>query len=291
MNASELTFGIEFETTMPAGSVTVGGYSSGAAVAWLPEGWKAKGDGSIRAGRGRVGCEFVSPVLKGADGVRQVLEVLTALKARGASVNDSTGLHIHVGGFDMSEQNIARLTTLVANFESAIYATTGTDARERSRWCQSVARHGSFDAAFRGNGNGYGGPVVQSRYHVLNLTNLGRADKRTVEFRAFSGTLNPVKVCGYIHLCLGLVERALKAKRKTNWAAKAVKESSPIHRSGEGQTALTRLFYQLGWIKGRTQFCYGDVTAAGAPTHKSMKRQMMKLAKQYDAKKLARSGQ
>ena len=39
-------------------------------------------------------------------------------------------------------------------------------------------------------------------------------------------------LCVVLGLCLGLVERAHKAKRITNWAAKPVKDSSPIHRNG-----------------------------------------------------------
>ena len=150
----------------------------------------------------------------------------------------------------------------------------------------------SIDAAYRiAATTDRDGSAASDRYHLLNLTNLHRSGKRTVEFRAFAGSLNEVKVVGYIRLCLGLVERALKAKRVTTWTAKEVKDTSPIHRSGEGQTALTRLFYQLGWTKGRTSHVYGDVTTEGAPTHVSIKRQLMKLAKKYDAKKRAAGGQ
>lgn len=273
MQADQLTFGIEFETTMPAGSVNMGSWSSPNQVPWLPQGWTAKPDCSIRAGRGRVGVEFVSPVLRGADGLAQVIAVIGILVARGAKVNKSTGLHIHVGGFDMGHSTIERLTTLVANFEKAIYASTGTRSRETGVYCRSTAAHGSAANAIR-SGN---------RYHVLNLTNITRPNKRTVEFRAFAGSLNVIKVVGYLRMCLGLVERATEAKRKTDWAAKPVKDSSPIHRNGEGQTALTRLFYQLGWTKGRTSRVYGFIPAPGdMPTMKTIKREFIRLAKQYD---------
>lgn len=279
MNASDLTFGVEFETTMPFGVCAVGSYQHGASVAWLPVGWVAKTDCSIRAMGSRQGVEFVSPVLKGEDGIKQVLEVLTILKLHGARVNESTGLHVHVGGFDMNATTIQRLTTLVANFEKAIYASTGTTKRENGRWCQSVQRHGSFAQAAASSA----APVLNNRYHVLNLTNVNRPTKKTVEFRAFAGTLSEVKVLGHIRMCLGLVERAITAKRTTQWKAIDPKESSPIHRNGAGQTALTRLFYQLGWTKGRTEKTYGDVNAEGAPTIEAIKKELMRLAKQYDA--------
>ncbi len=49
MNANEIAFGIEFETTLPNSDTTpIGPYHGGYQVSWLPEGWKAERDGSIR---------------------------------------------------------------------------------------------------------------------------------------------------------------------------------------------------------------------------------------------------
>ena len=74
-------------------------------------------DGSLRAGRGRKAVEIVSPVLKGADGVRQVLAVVRELNARGATVNKTCGLHVHVGFDKNNRPALERLVTLAANFE------------------------------------------------------------------------------------------------------------------------------------------------------------------------------
>lgn len=273
MNANEITFGIEIETHIPAGALPVGSYYSGAPVHGLPEGWVAKQDGSIQAPAGRQGCEFVSPVLKGDDGIRQILAVVAKLNEIGAKVNASTGLHVHVG-WSGDSHALARLVTLVANFEKAIFASTGTKNRERGRWCASVQQHG--DAVRASTASSI------NRYHVLNLNNLYSGRRATVEFRAFAGTLNVVKILGYVSLCLGLVERALSAKKATNFTAKKPVASSPIARDGEGQTELNRLFYQLGWTKGRTDRVYGLVLSEGAPSAKEIKAELMRLAKKYD---------
>ncbi len=46
MNANEIAFGIEFETTLPSTDNTpIGPYHSGYQVPWLPTGWKAERDG------------------------------------------------------------------------------------------------------------------------------------------------------------------------------------------------------------------------------------------------------
>ena len=79
-------------------------------------------------------------------------------------------------------------------------------------------------------------------------------------------------------LKVGLVERSLMAKRVTDWNAKTPVETSPIHRSGEGQTAVARLFYQLGWTKGRQPHTHGDLSDAGIPTIDRAKRELMRLA-------------
>jgi len=273
MDASEMTFGIEIETTIPAGTMLVGSRHGSTQAMGLPLGWKATADGSIVARGGRVGCEFVSPILRGPDGIRQIVEVCRTLATMGAQVNPSCGLHVHVG-FDRNNRTaLDRLIALVANFEKALYASTGTKSRERGRWTQSIAQRGSISGA-RNAG----------RYMALNLTNLVEgSNKPTVEFRVFAGTLNSTKIAGYVQACLGLVQRALEAKRMTNWTAKAPTATSPIHRSGEGQTALTRLFYQLGWTKGRTARTYGIITAPDAPSLKTIKRTMMKMARKYDA--------
>lgn len=270
MNASEITFGIEIETNIPAGAIPVGSYQHGTPVAQLP-GWVAKYDGSIRAGRRRQGCEFVSPVLRGAEGIEQVIAAVRFIKSIGGRVNASCGLHVHVGFNKSDAAACTKLATLVANFEKAIFASTGTHSREQGGYCRPIQRYGTADNALQ---------VARSnRYHVCNFA----TPKPTVEFRAFAGTLNESKIISHIMMAVGMVERAMKAARATNWTAKPVSPTSPIARKGgEGQTALTRLFYQLGWIKGRTDHTYGDVAGRGASAVRTAKKTLMKLARKYD---------
>jgi hypothetical protein len=274
MDVSQITFGIEIETTMPA-TYRIGGYRNGVQAEGLPAGWQAKHDGSIRPSRGRIGCEFVSPVLRGVEGLRQVKAAVEAITAMGGRVNRSCGFHVHVGLAREDQAGRDRLLTLVSNFETALYASTGTKRRQQTHWCRSVRQYGNRQQAAQVSS--------RDRYHGLNLTNWAGGTIPAVEFRFFAGTLNFGKIVAHIRQCVGLVERALKAKRVTQWVAKVPSESSPIHRSGEGQTELTRLFYQLGWIKGRQEHVHGDLSAPGLPTMQQSKRALMKLARKYDA--------
>jgi hypothetical protein len=270
MNANEIKFGIEIEATIPAGTIRVGSHGAGLPIEQLP-GWKADRDPSIHTTAGREACEFVSPVYCGTQDLRRLVADIATIKSLGAKVNASCGLHIHVE-FDRSNAAaVEKLATLVANFEKAIFASTGTKNRERGRWCAGLNRYGSASYAIANS--------RRNRYHVCNLG----SEHPTVEFRAFGASLNPQKIVAYVRMCVGLVERAMTAKRVTNWTAKPVVATSPIHRSGEGQTALTRMFYQLGWIKGRTNYTYGNLVSEGLKDITNSKRTLMQLARKYDA--------
>jgi hypothetical protein len=284
MNASEITFGIEIECYLPAGSVVVGAYHAGAALPGFPAGWNAQADGSLGCRRGKQAVEVVSPVLKGAEGLSQVKDVLAKLNEMGASVSVKCGFHVHVG-FAGDAAALERLTTLVANHETAIFATTGTKNRERGGYCRPIRRSfagTTFAAAAAGSARPVSGEAANNRYHLLNLTNLARGIRPTVEFRAFAGTLNFGKVAAYVRLCVGIVERAGRMSRKGKWESRPPVASSPIARDGVGQTEVVRLSYQLGWTKGRQKQTFGDLTGPGLPTIKASKAQLMRLAEKYD---------
>lgn len=269
MNANEITFGIEIECFIPyANCPTVGGYHCGTQIADLPAGWNSQSDANIQSPIGTRGIEVVSPVLKGEDGIEQIAKVCEWLKRVGARVNKSTGLHVHIG-CDQSPETLKKIVTVVANFEKAIYASTGTKSRENGNYCRSV----KHSYAHR-NGN----LSNVDRYRVLNV----KTNKPTVEFRAFAGTTNFVKIVSYVRLCVGLAQRSLTMKKIPQWDAKAVAATSPIKRGGEGMTALNRLFYWLGWTAGRVETPFGIVGEIAGPKMKKCKAELVKLAKKYD---------
>jgi hypothetical protein len=282
MNADEMTFGVEIETTMPIGSVRVGGHGCGIQVSWLPAGWLADRDPSIIFDPAtQIQCEFVSPVLKGAEGIRQVCEAVRKIKSLGGKVNDSCGIHVHVGFDKADTKAIDRLLSLVANHERAIYAVTGTKNRERGAgsrrgtcWCKSIRRFGSAAAARRD----YNGPA-SDRYHLLNLT----SDKPTVEFRAFSGSLNGVKISGFIRLCVALAQKAVEAKRSMPFAPSPTRNRR--FTGGEGHAETVRLVYAIGWRKNgaSTRGVFGAIEGDGVPTIADSIKVLRKMAKQYDS--------
>ena len=282
-NANAIAFGVEFETTLPATDRTpIGRYHNGIQVAWLPAGWKAEKDSSIcpRA-RNRKGCEFVSPKLRGAAGLREVEHALDQINARGARVNPTCGLHVTIE-WNGDAAALARLISLVGNHEKAIFASTGTRRREQITYAKQIKQYGNKDAAKQ--------RCERDRYHLLNLTHLARGRNR-IEFRAFAGSLNKTKVAGYIMLCLALVELALNSKRCPDWdyqKREGTKSCWDRPGAGDGETELNRLFYRLGWTKGWYKGALRDkifgelADGEGTPDWKTIKAKLLDLARKYD---------
>lgn len=283
MNASDMTFGVEIETIAPQSVIEndglrIGAYHHGIQVPYLPQGWKAERDGSIDASRipGGHACEIVSPVLRGAEGLAQVAEVVRTLEAKGHKVNITCGVHVHIGwSRNLPAEALARLVTIVAYTEKGLYAITGTKSRERGTYCGGVRKYGNDKDAK---------PVLdRNRYHALNLTNLANGRSETVEFRVFSGSLNPVKLVGWIQVCLGLVERAINAKRRPTWMPKPLKGG--WKKAGEGASEAERLMGYLAWGAGYARIHagrqYGWVS--DVIPQDQIKSEFRRLAAKYDA--------
>lgn len=282
MHANEIAFGMEFETTLPTTDDTrVGPYHAGAAIPWLPAGWKAERDGSIRVTAGRKACEFISPKLVGLAGLAQIETALDAINARGAEVNGSCGLHITVT-WNGDATALARLISLVGNHEKAIFASTGSRRREQMTYTKRIKQYGDKDRAKT--------RCEADRFHLLNLTHLARGRNR-IEFRAFAGTLNKTKVIGYLQMVLGLVELALNSTRCADWdytRPEGKRSCWDRPGAGSGETELNRLFYRLGWTKGWYKGALRDKvfgrvgTEADARDLKPVKAKLLEMARKYD---------
>ena len=292
--AAEATFGIEIECFLPRGSVRVGGYHAGIELGGrFPAGWNAQRDGSLHTTlRGYKGVEIVSPVLRGRDGLEQVRRVADLLTEMGGRVNPTCGCHVHVGAtsvaghdFDEVADWVRRLINATAQHEKAFYGAAGTRARENGSYCRSIKR-------------GWGAKKTRlkqkkmkaqdlrneastvSRYHSLNVEPLF-SRKRTVEFRCFSGTTSGRKMTAWIQMALAVATLALE--RDTQFDAPTTTYADTETAVG----AMKRLFYMIGWTRGRKDYqkpvCLAEGWVDGIDALKAAKRELMRLAKKYDA--------
>ena len=281
MDAKDLSFGVELETIAPDSAVRndglrIGSYRHGIQVPYLPAGWTAEADGSIDNSNGGHKCEIVSPILRGEEGLKQVAEVLRTLEAKKHRLNASCGCHVHIGWHrDWPSEALARLVTIIAYVEKGLYAITGTKSRERGRYCGGVRKYGN-DKNAKPN-------LDRDRYHALNLTNLARGTKDTVEFRLWSGSLSVIKVIGWVMVSLGLVERALSGKRMPTWEPKPL--SGGWKKAGPGQSEAERLIGYLAWGKGYARIHGGKQYGwiSDAIPQDTIKAEFRRLPKKYDA--------
>lgn len=278
------TFGVEIECYIPATAIAaneirIGAYHHGLQIPCFPDGWTAEHDGSISHSgpTGMIGVEIVSPILKGAEGVEQMKLVFAKLNEWGAKVNRNCGFHIHIGIADRKIADVEKIARVAANFQTSLYAATGTKSREQGSYCQPIRdRYKNVDWKVRQASH----VRFHDRYMALNLTNWIEGRRPTVEFRVFAGTLNFVKAISYLRMTLATVEKALTS-RTTQWEPKPVAEGNGIKRNGNGQTDICRFFYAMGWTTGRVDRPLGNIAADVVPIE-ATKKELMRLARKYD---------
>jgi hypothetical protein len=259
--ASEITFGLEFETLIPTSSgISIGSYYGGnpvrtgitpagdsiAAPTYRGQHMLAATDGSLRPDSpSQRGCEFKTPVLKGEDGVRFLKEMVSFLNAIGAKVNRSCGLHVTLGVDSITGSSAeadrlrfaGKLINFVNNHEWAIYAQTGAD-RFANNYSHRLPEHAAQVAkSLMKGGEAIRGAIGRG------IVNINKLNEGRVEFRAFAGTLNADKVLHHLATALGLARLA-----QTRQMVPSFKRSLKKHKATNATEALQRMYRTLGWL-------------------------------------------
>jgi len=292
--ARDFTFGVEIECMIPNRTrIPVGNYHNPRLLNGdFPEGWMSSKDSSIAQYVGYKGVEFISPILKGEDGLNQVMSVLDKLNELGAKVNRTCGFHVHVGAKSVAgplADDVAgwvnNLIHLVGQHETALYASTGSRFRAKEcRFTKSI--HARYDSDKRKELKKKKWDVLQrqvsgiDRYRTLNLANLFNS-KMTAEFRVFAGTLSKLKVLGHIQMVLGLCEKALGTCVSFNPPA------TQCYKGGDGLKSLNRLYFLLGWTLGRKDVGQPTCSAFGwiadLDKMKGIRKELRRLAEKFDS--------
>lgn len=240
MQIGELTFGVEIEliglTQRAACRVIaekLGGVNEGYEVR-LSDGrrWKAVYDGSLTNGSAGA-CEVVTPILRLGD-VPALVRVIDGLKAAGAFIDPSCGLHIHVGTQKLSLQGILNVANYISRREDLFIAALQISESRLGRFTKPIeptfvdelngnkprTQEQLRDAWYACNGDSYSrgtasGRIAnhydESRYHGLNLHSMFYQNRGTIEFRYFNGTIDSATIRAYVLFCLCLVARCQNA--------------------------------------------------------------------------------
>lgn len=187
--------------------------------------WKLVSDASIccrnrnnRAASRDYSVEFVSPICQYED-IETIQELVRKLRAGGARVNNSCGIHVHVDASAHTPQTLRNIVNIMASKEDLLYKTLQVQV-SREQYCQKAdtrfldelnyKRPRTMDEVEEMWYNGRGGRNIHydnSRYHALNLHSV--FSKGTIEFRMFNSTLHAGEVKTYIQLCLAISHQAL----------------------------------------------------------------------------------
>ena len=185
-------------------------------------------DGSIR------GHEYTTIPMKGADGINLLMNQIDALKSS-CSIDKECSLHVHFGGFELSEKNVINLYNILYYLQDEIGGlfhnyifNTGYYKASNKDYCKKFPHKIKqiselYEYLSDGNSDWRGDfyephPLNprndqkwnnNKRYYFVNLINLlfGKGAK-TVEFRLHTPTLNYTKVINWLFICMGILKYA-----------------------------------------------------------------------------------
>jgi hypothetical protein len=223
---SDITFGIELECVglniqRAANVVSAGGYNctaEGYTHQTMPR-WKAVTDGSLSSRSGGA-AEVVSPVLNGNDGLTEIRTVAKLLREGGARVNESCGMHIHLGVDQMTVDEQCSILETYAKWQWAFTALV-RERRVNGRWSQlrTMAQWNDLVTEWR-HDNGRTSRY-NDRYYALNVASFHRHG--TFEMRSHHGSLNGTNACAWIALHQAFFDAARTGHSLVTtapWAAK-----------------------------------------------------------------------
>ncbi|ASS98398.1 hypothetical protein B9L19_03505 [Geobacillus thermocatenulatus] len=220
-------------------------------------------------------CELVSPILNYSD-IELLQCLIRDLRERGqAKVNESTGLHIHVGSDKFTANSLRILCNIIYSKQNLLGAALRVN-HIRKRYCSDLTEdfirklnkvkpktleefadiwYGDASTSRNARNNRY----HHSRYQVLNLHNLLRGKYNAVEFRIFNGTLHAGKIKAFIQLVLLIVAQSLNQKKASY---KVTVTNNPkytfrvwlLKMGGIGDEFKTMRYHLLKHIEGNSAY-------------------------------------
>lgn len=232
LNGSNITFGIELEfvngnSDAIAMELHAMGICSSPSMqryhsARMEGKWILESDGSVTSGRR--GGELISPVLTDTPETwRQIEKICEVARRHGARVNTETGGHVHVGAedaLDGKRQRWRRFFKAATGFEEAFHRLAGGEqgrfrdshyapsslAQNRAGITTRLPQDGDtaeFQNVIRGIGRG--------KYQSINLSPFC-SSKKTIEFRAFNGTLTPGIIQANVKYAAGVINTSVRSR-------------------------------------------------------------------------------
>lgn len=208
--------------------------------------WKLVTDGSVTStgtGEGS-GIEIVSPPLVREEMARQLKIVCDTLRAIGAKIDSTCGVHVHHDANDLNAEQIKNVFRLYAKHEVSLDTffplsrRNGTWAKHVSRLMPTIERCATIED-MKSEIAGHD-PRGMNRYHAINFCCY--ISYGTLEFRQHGASLNASKI-----MMWATVSQAIVA------AAKRKRTIAPVtaHMATRGTLALTRDIFIEGTFEAK----------------------------------------
>ena len=160
--------------------------------------YKFVSDSSIR---GENPIECVSPVLTGREGMKSLENCCKALNEAGAQVNRSTGLHVHIGAQNLSDEAYVNVFKNYQKLERVIDTFMANSRRaNNSQWCRTFQ---GKDFSWCTTKSDIYDEMNGNRYFKVNACSYAR--HQTIEFRQHQGSTDFEKISNWVNFCAKLV--------------------------------------------------------------------------------------
>lgn len=160
--------------------------------------YKFVSDSSIR---GENPIECVSPVLTGKAGMKSLENCCKALNEANAQVNVSTGLHVHIGAQNLSDEAYVNVFKNYQKLESVIDTFMARSRRaNNSQWCRTLQ---GKDFSWCTTKSDIYDEMNGNRYFKVNACSYAR--HQTIEFRQHQGSTDFEKISNWVNFCAKLV--------------------------------------------------------------------------------------
>lgn len=145
--------------------------------------------------------ECVSPVLTGKAGMKSLETCCKALNEANAQVNRSTGLHVHIGAQNLSDEAYINVFKNYQKLERVIDTFMARSRRaNNSRWCRTLQ---GYDFTWCTTKSDILDTMNGNRYFKVNACSYSR--HRTIEFRQHQGSTDFAKISNWVNFCAKLV--------------------------------------------------------------------------------------
>lgn len=201
----KFTFGVEIECLVAANLMRESAMRN--AMPFQYEGYnhvdnnhyyKFVSDSSIR---GENPIECVSPVLTGREGMKSLENCCKALNEAGAQVNRSTGLHVHIGAQNLSDEAYVNVFKNYQKLERVIDTFMANSRRaNNSQWCRTLQ---GKDFSWCTTKSDIYDEMNGNRYFKVNACSYAR--HQTIEFRQHQGSTDFEKISNWVNFCAKLV--------------------------------------------------------------------------------------